>query len=57
MIHASPITSFIYQASTQILEQSKAEPNRNPSPQESKDGKANLLKISAAIHHCDGKEF
>jgi len=57
MIHASPITSFIYQASTQILEQSKAEPNQNPSPQENKNGKANLLNISVAIYHSDGKEF
>jgi len=54
MIHASPITSFIYQASTQIC---KAEPNQNPSPQENKNGKANLLNISAAIYHSDGKEF
>ena len=54
MIHASPITSFIYQASTQIC---KAEPNQNPSPQENKNGKANLLNISVAIYHSDGKEF
>ena len=54
MIHASPITSFIYQANTQIC---KAEPNQNPSPQENKNGKANLLNISVAIYHSDGKEF
>jgi len=54
MIHASSITSFIYQASTQIC---KAEPNQNPSPQENKNGKANLLNISVAIYHSDGKEF
>jgi len=56
MIHASSITSFIYQASTQICK-AEPEPHQNPSPQESKNGKANLLNISAAIYHSDGKEF